>query len=105
MYSNQSVQLKIIFLISVQYKQVGGSSFGTADESDSGAGGGGGPFRFSKKDSSEVNEGEHGRAVLEIIFWKCPDTMSSQSTFCTDTQRVGQTPCTHSQHVFLATGT
>ena len=29
-------------------------SFGTADDGDSGAGVGGGPFRFSKKDSREV---------------------------------------------------
>jgi len=35
--------------MSVQYKQVGGSSFGTADDGDSGAGEGGGQFRFSKK--------------------------------------------------------
>jgi len=38
---------------------VGGSSFGTADDGDSGAGGVGGQFRFSKKESSEVNKSEH----------------------------------------------
>ena len=49
-----------IILISVQYKQMGGSSFGTADDGDSGAGGGGGPFRFSKEESSES---EHVRGT------------------------------------------
>ena len=55
-----------IIPISVQYKQVGGStytsvdiatgcfSFCIADDCDSGAGGGGGPFRFSKKESRKV---------------------------------------------------
>ena len=52
---------EIVILISVQYKRVGSSSFGMADDGDSGAGGGGGPFLFSKKESSEVNENEHGR--------------------------------------------
>jgi len=42
---------------------VGGCSFGTADDDDSGAGGGGGPFCFSKKESNEVNESEHGRGT------------------------------------------
>jgi len=43
-------------LIYVLYsnKQEGGSSFGTADDGDSGAGGGGRPFPFLKKESSEV---------------------------------------------------
>ena len=32
----------------------GHCSFGTAEDGDSGAGGGGGPFRFSNEESSEV---------------------------------------------------
>ena len=56
----------LLQVLSIQYKQVGGStytsvdittgrfSFGMADDCDSGAGRGGGPIQFSKKESREV---------------------------------------------------
>jgi len=42
---------------------VSSSSFDTADDGDSEAGEGGGPFCFLKKESSEVNENELGRGI------------------------------------------
>jgi len=47
--STHRAKNEISILISVQYKQVGGSSFGTADDGDSGTGGGGGPFRLREQ--------------------------------------------------------
>jgi len=41
---------EIIIRMSIQYKQMGSSGFGTADNGNSGAGGGGGPFSFLKNE-------------------------------------------------------